>query len=266
MKRAFTMVELMIVISVIGLLSAIALPKFSEISSKAKVANVQGNLANLRTSIGIYMAKTGEYPDLGNNENLEDIVYDTYKFTDFYSRSAMPYTPSSETTYKINGVVTVRSNIGGWLYSSDTGDIYANLENGTYTGDGESEIWDEDDVDSDTSDSSSDDTTDTTESNTGTSDGFSTVDIIADFLEISSEYVIEDIESDYISFAGKSGNVKFDSTIKGYYILSNGSMSDYVSLSKSNSGTQNLDVTTGTTIIGVGTDSSGNTVYYYTTL
>ena len=271
LKRAFTIIELMITIAVIGLLSAIALPKISEINSKAKVANVQGNLANLRTSIGIYMAKTGEYPDLENNENLEDIIFDTYKFTDFYSRSVMPYTPSSEDTDKINSVVTTRSNIGGWLYLYDTGDIYANLEDGNYTGDEVNEVWEEEgstDTSDDTSDDTSTDTTETSgEDDTDiTSDGVSTADIISDLLGISSEYVTEDTESDYIKSLGNSGNVRFDSSIEGYYILSNDSLSNYVSLSSSSSMVVKDIATTGTTIIVVSTDSSGNTVYYYVTL
>ena len=145
MKKAFTIIELMIVISVIGLLSAIAIPKFTDISRSAKVANVQGNLSNLRTAIGIYYVKTSSYPDIENNEDLESIINLEYKFTEFYNRSTMPETPSSETTSETNNVVSDRDNTGGWLYYYDEGEIYGNLENGTYTGDGSTEIWEEED-------------------------------------------------------------------------------------------------------------------------
>ncbi|WP_321328321.1 prepilin-type N-terminal cleavage/methylation domain-containing protein [uncultured Ilyobacter sp.] len=51
MNKAFTLIELMIVISIISLLSAIVIPKYSNINSEAKVANVQANLSNLSTII-----------------------------------------------------------------------------------------------------------------------------------------------------------------------------------------------------------------------
>jgi len=145
MKKAFTLIELMIVISVIGLLSAIAISKFTDINRSAKVANVQGNSANLRTAIGIYYVKTSSYPDIENNEDLESIINLGYKFTEFYSRSTMPETPSSDTTSETNNVVSDRDNTGGWLYYYDEGEIYANLENGTYTGYESIEIWEEED-------------------------------------------------------------------------------------------------------------------------
>ncbi|ADO84339.1 type IV pilin protein [Ilyobacter polytropus] len=145
MKKAFTLIELMIVISVIGLLSAIAISKFTDINKSAKVANVQGNLENLRTAIGIYYVKTSSYPDIENNEDLESIINLGYKFTEFYSRSTMPETPSSDTTSETNNVVSDRDNTGGWLYYYDEGEIYANLENGTYTGYESTEIWEEED-------------------------------------------------------------------------------------------------------------------------
>jgi len=150
MKKAFTLIELMIVISVIGLLSAITIPKFTEINSEAKVANVQGNLSTLRTSIGIFYAKTGNYPDLESNEDLESVTDGEFTFTDFYNKSIMPNTPPSEVTSEINDVVNSRDNLGGWLYLYDEGEIYANLEDGTYTGNELTEVWEEEDASEDT--------------------------------------------------------------------------------------------------------------------
>ena len=53
LKKGFTIIELMIVLSIISLVSAIAIPKYSNITSEAKVANVQANLSNLNTAIEI---------------------------------------------------------------------------------------------------------------------------------------------------------------------------------------------------------------------
>ena len=135
MKKGFTGIELMIVISIISLISAIALPKFSNIRSEAKIANVSGNLANLYTAISLYKLKNGSYPDLvGNEDDLGD-------FTDVYSKSKMPNTPAYSGGSKSNTVYSSRSNTGGWLYIESDGEIYANLEDGTYSGDADSEVW-----------------------------------------------------------------------------------------------------------------------------
>ncbi len=135
MKQGFTGIELMIVISIISLISAISLPKFSNIRSEAKVANVSGNLANLNTAISIYNLKNSSYPDLvGNENNLGD-------FSDVYSKSKMPNTPGYSGGTKSNTVYRSRSNTGGWIYIESGGEIYANLEDGIYSGDNSNEIW-----------------------------------------------------------------------------------------------------------------------------
>lgn len=135
MKKGFTIIELMIVISIISLISAIVIPKYSNITSEAKIANVQANLSNLNTAISLYKLKNESYPDLvGNEDDLGD-------FTDVYSKSKMPDTPNYSGGSKSNTVYSSRSNTGGWIYIESDGVIYANLEDGTYSGDTDTEIW-----------------------------------------------------------------------------------------------------------------------------
>ncbi|WP_321330425.1 prepilin-type N-terminal cleavage/methylation domain-containing protein [uncultured Ilyobacter sp.] len=57
MNKAFTLIELMIALFVISLVSAIAIPKYSNLTSESKVANVQANLSNLNTAIEMYNLK-----------------------------------------------------------------------------------------------------------------------------------------------------------------------------------------------------------------
>ncbi len=148
MRRGFTLIELIVVISIIGVLTAITLPKFTDITSDAKVANVQGNLASLRTSIEMFKVKNEGYPAYGDISTGEEIDISSNgdlseKFTAFYSKGIMPETPGSKGASATNQVVEERSNTGGWLYVEEDGKIYANLKNGNYTGDEENEIWDE---------------------------------------------------------------------------------------------------------------------------
>lgn len=62
--KAFTLIELMIVVAIIGLLAAIAIPKFADLVIKAKEAAIKGKLGSLRSSISLYYANNeGVYPD-----------------------------------------------------------------------------------------------------------------------------------------------------------------------------------------------------------
>ncbi len=52
----FTLIELMLVVAIIGLLAAIAIPKFAGLIIKSKEAAVKGHLGGLRSAISIYYA------------------------------------------------------------------------------------------------------------------------------------------------------------------------------------------------------------------
>lgn len=54
----FTLIELMLVVAIISLLAAIAIPKFSNLIIKAKEASVKAKLGALRSGLSIYYADT----------------------------------------------------------------------------------------------------------------------------------------------------------------------------------------------------------------
>ncbi|MBA3065802.1 prepilin-type N-terminal cleavage/methylation domain-containing protein [bacterium] len=67
-NKAFTLVELMIVISIVGMLAAIATPKFSDMVRKAHEAVTKNNLGVLRSVTSIYYADhTGVWPYEGTD-------------------------------------------------------------------------------------------------------------------------------------------------------------------------------------------------------
>ena len=62
-KRGFTLIELMLVVAIIGLLAAIALPKFADMVRKSKEARLRGDLGAFRSALSIYYADNeGFYP------------------------------------------------------------------------------------------------------------------------------------------------------------------------------------------------------------
>jgi prepilin-type N-terminal cleavage/methylation domain-containing protein len=60
-RKGFTLIELLVVMVVIGVLAAIALPKFSNTKSKAYVAAMKSDLRNLMLAEEAYFADSSKY-------------------------------------------------------------------------------------------------------------------------------------------------------------------------------------------------------------
>jgi type IV pilus assembly protein PilA len=60
-RQGFTLIELLIVVVIIGILAAIAIPKFSATRERAFVSSMKADLRNLATQQDIYYADTYEY-------------------------------------------------------------------------------------------------------------------------------------------------------------------------------------------------------------
>lgn len=61
-RKAFTLVELLIVIIIIAVLAAIAIPKFSNSSTRSKEAALRSNLKLVRNAVELFRADTGLLP------------------------------------------------------------------------------------------------------------------------------------------------------------------------------------------------------------
>jgi type IV pilus assembly protein PilA len=60
-KKGFTLIELLIVVVIIGILAAIAIPKFSNTKDKAKLASVKTDIRNFMTAEEAYFSDASTY-------------------------------------------------------------------------------------------------------------------------------------------------------------------------------------------------------------
>lgn len=141
----FTLVELVLVIIIIGILAALAIPQFTSSTEDARAATVRSNLAILRNAIQLfYHEHNSEYPD-GANITTQLTQYSdvagatqatkdpTYKFGPYLV--SIPDNPAALDAATASGVNAVATGAletvqptGGWNYDETTGQIRANTE------------------------------------------------------------------------------------------------------------------------------------------
>ncbi|MBN1621788.1 MAG: prepilin-type N-terminal cleavage/methylation domain-containing protein [Endomicrobiales bacterium] len=71
----FTLIELMIVVAIIGILSAIAIPKFADLMRKTREGATKGNLGAIRSAINIYYGENEGWFPAGPDTYVSDSTY-----------------------------------------------------------------------------------------------------------------------------------------------------------------------------------------------
>jgi len=78
-KKGLSVFELMVVVAIVGLIAAIALPNFRSARAKAEKNTCQANQKIIFTAATMYSAKeTDSLADLGNSDALQELIDSEY--------------------------------------------------------------------------------------------------------------------------------------------------------------------------------------------
>jgi len=111
-RKGFTLIELMIVVAIIGILAAIAIPKFADLINKSKEGATKGSLSSVRSAIQVYYGDNeGWFP-----ADTLDCLTANSKYLSEVPKAKLPNTGHADVATVAAGL---GGDAGGWVYANN---------------------------------------------------------------------------------------------------------------------------------------------------
>lgn len=131
-RAGFTLIELMIVMTIIGILAAISVPSYKTGLIKAREAVLRENLYSIRSAIDQFAADQGRYPsslkELTNKQYLRELPKDPFTTSSETWISSAPTEPSAP----VSGTAISEPPTEGSIYDVHSGSNLVGTNNIPY--------------------------------------------------------------------------------------------------------------------------------------
>jgi len=111
--KGFTLIELMVVVVIIAILAAFALPAYQDYVTRGKIAEATSNLGNLRVKMEQFFQDNRQYVGGPCNPPASESKYFTY--------ACNP--AATATTYTIEATGVAAQGMGGFVYTVDQNNV-----------------------------------------------------------------------------------------------------------------------------------------------
>ena len=134
--RGFSLVELVIVLVIIGIIAAIAVPRFSSATDAAHAKTVAGTLRIINDAMELYKADQGYYPGLKADGTMHptgmfvnELLAPSDGTTPYLRGPGFPTNPFNNLSAASRDLVDPASDPGpfGWFVNLSTGSLNINL-------------------------------------------------------------------------------------------------------------------------------------------